>query len=914
MNLEPGVRIGKYELIRELGRGGMGQVFAARDTIVGRKVAIKFLIDANPQIAERFLAEVRLTGQFSHEHIVTLYEADTCGGMPYMVLEFLEGRSLRDVMGGADAGQGMAPSRVVELIVPIASALAVAHEAGLIHRDLKPENVFVTSTGQVKVLDFGIAKVVSERDLHRTGSPGPAVDEPIRHNLTHAGTLIGTLPYMSPEQIEARPEIGRPTDVWSLGVMTYEMLTGRLPIEAPSIEAQFAALISDEAMPRASAAVADVPDALDALLAEMLVKPSTQRPTAAEVTSRLEAMLPSRRGRALAEGESPYPGLVAFQEQDADRFFGRNHELARAVARVREHPIVGIIGPSGAGKSSLVRAGIGPALKASGERWEIMSLRPGRHPLAALAGALQRTTARSGDRSALPASEVDHLAVDELIDRVRAEPGLVGDRLRARARRNDGHVLLFVDQFEELYTLVADGDERRAFTAALSAVADDVGAPLRVVVSMRSDFLDRIAEDAQFTEELSRGFLLLQAPDAVSLREALTSPIELVGFRFESEGIVDDMIGALAGAPGALPLLQFAASKLWDSRDRARRLITAASYSAIGGISGALATHADDVIAGITSHRHKLTRAIFRRLVTPERTRAIVELVDLEQLGDPGEAGRIIELLVAARLLIVQTRGDGSGGTVELVHESLIERWPTLRRWLDEDQEDLAFLAQLAASARQWDVKRRDPGLLWRGEVIAEARRWNAQRPRNLPPRDRAFLDAGLALDRRGVRIRRALLTLGVIALAVVALGASVAAVWIRASKQQVERHRVEAEAAQRTAETARGQAVAEMTKAKDALAARDAADRARQVAEGEVTAANSTIERQNRDLKDSLAKVQQEKDKALAAQIAAENAAAEAKHQKTIADAANAKELARMRSELRAKDEVLSKLTTKLK
>src|SRR5690606_4963566 len=127
----------------------------------------------------------------------------------------------------------------------------------------------------------------------------------------------------------------------------------------------------------------------------------------------------------------------------------------------------------------------------------------------------------------------------------------------------------------------------------------------------------------------------------------------------------------------------------------------------------------------------KLTQRLFRRLVTPERTRAIVELADLYQLGpDQTEVSRTLDALVAARLLVVQTRGDAGGGSVEIVHESLIERWPTLRRWLDEDQEDVAFLAQLAAAAKQWEAKGHAAGLLWRGDAMEEARRWATQRPR----------------------------------------------------------------------------------------------------------------------------------------------------------------------------------------
>jgi len=219
----------------------------------------------------------------------------------------------------------------------------------------------------------------------------------------------------------------------------------------------------------------------------------------------------------------------------------------------------------------IVRAGVGPALKASGENWDVITLRPGRDPIASLASIVERFTTRamSVSRSGSPVvPAADH---DALVDRLRSEPGYLGALLRTRASASRSSVLLFVDQFEELYTLVPDVAERRAFTAALSAIADDTAAPLRVVVSMRSDFLDRVGEDPRFMEELSRGLVFLSPPDRSGLREALVGPLELVGYRFENARMLDEMLDALEGTPGALPLLQFAAAKRGDTRDRARR-------------------------------------------------------------------------------------------------------------------------------------------------------------------------------------------------------------------------------------------------------------------------------------------------------------------------------------------------------
>src|SRR5438270_6782636 len=149
--LAAGARIRQYEIIRELGRGGMGVVYLARDTKLARRVAIKFLMAEERDLIDGFLREARATAACHHENIVVIHEVDEHQGVPYMVLEYLEGQSLR----GFIKGRQLAPSRVVELMVPVARALVRAHELNIVHRDLKPENIFVTSSGTIKVLDFG---------------------------------------------------------------------------------------------------------------------------------------------------------------------------------------------------------------------------------------------------------------------------------------------------------------------------------------------------------------------------------------------------------------------------------------------------------------------------------------------------------------------------------------------------------------------------------------------------------------------------------------------------------------------------------------------------------------------------------------------------------------------------------------
>ncbi len=896
--LVAGAEINQYELIREIGRGGMGMVWAARDTVLGRKVAIKFLVSATRLIAERFLTEARATAQCSHDNIVIIHAVDELDDTPYMVLEFLEGQPLREMMGAP-----LPASRVVEIALPIARALARAHELGIVHRDLKPENVFVTSAGQIKVFDFGIAKALGSTDRMAavTGADAANVGG---INLTSEGTMLGTLPYMPPEQM-GHGEVDERSDLWALGIMMYEMLAGRHPVEPLTITMLLAQAASELPVTPIRDVAPTVPESLALLVDRCLRKPKVERfASSLELVYALEALQPGRAGRALGEGESPYPGLTAFQESDANRFFGRSRDVGRMVARIRELPLTGVIGPSGAGKSSFVRAGIGPALKASGEQWDVVTLRPGRQPLAALASIVHRLT------TGAPVTE--HR---ELVERLRTEPGLVGTLLRNRARQSGAHILLFVDQFEELYTLVPSADERRAFTAALAAVADDTAAPLRVVVSMRSDFLDRTTEDPRFLEELTRGLVFLSTPDRDALREALVAPIELVNYRFESSAMVADMLDALDGTPAALPLLQFAAAKLWDARDRDRRLLTVASYNAIGGISGALAAHADDVVEQMNTAAQKLTQRVFRSLVTPERTRAIVELEELYRLApDRAEVTRVVEQLVAARLLVVQ---DTGGGSVEIVHESLIDRWPMLRRWLDEDQEDTAYLAQLALAAKQWQTMGESPGLLWRGEAMAEARHWIALRPRELPAREQAFLDEVFALARRGQRAKRVgvIVTIGL--LGAIAAGAIIAFLWVRGAESREQ------------AEAARANDALEKMQQKEQQ--RLAAERETSAAQAEKTKAQTEVVNKTAELGDTrealaaknvvLEKAIREtsaaRERAEHERIAAEQTAADLKKARDQLQAANAKQQAvnaKQQAEIAKLNEDKKKLSSTLK
>ncbi len=809
----PGVRINQYELIKMIGEGGMGSVYLARDLRLGRRVAIKFLqSNQNKELTDRFLVEARTTARCQHDNIVVIYEVGEHTQSPYIVLEFLTGKPLTAL---TENSARLPYQRAVEIICSVLRALQCAHEQGIVHRDLKPDNIFITEAGTIKVLDFGIAKVLQQggAPAEKTASaaairmPSPLeLATGTNTSLTRAGTIMGTLKYMSPEQWGIGIEIDHLTDVWAVGILLHRLICGRHPLHPLDGNQLVVTAMLELPMPSMQeAAPPDVPRELIQIVDRCLLKLKEQRyQSAAELLAALEPFAGSKQLTTGSQAtfkldESPYAGLSSFQENDADKFFGRNREIASMMTRIRDQPLLAVVGSSGVGKSSFVRAGVVPALKRSGEQWETLVIRPGRSPLESLAAVISPMVATAVNL----ADEMQEQK--KLVETLRREPGHLGHILRGRARRDSRRLLLFVDQFEELYTQTSDPAERAAFTACLSAVADDATSPLRVVLSIRSDFLDRVAEDQRFVSELTQGLFFLGPPSRDGLFDAIVQPAEMAGFRFENPQIVDDMLNHLESTPGALPLLQFAAMKLWDARDPKAKVLTQASYQAMGGVAGALASHADRVIENVGGTRQALVRAILLRLVTPERTRAIVPMAELRELSrEVGEVQALVDQLVDARLLVVQTLEGGKGSTVEIVHESLVNNWPALRRWLDENQDDAAFIEQLRQAARQWQGKGRDAGLLWRGDMADEAKKFR-KRQRDAEGRykvqltdvERGFLDAVVQLELSAVRKKRRNILLGFVVLSGIVVAAMVAAVFFQ--RQNSENQKLKAVAEEKT-------------------------------------------------------------------------------------------------------------------
>jgi hypothetical protein len=478
MSLAAGARVGPYEVLELLGAGGMGEVYRAFDPRLGREVAVKVLpeeVGSDPERLARFEREARAVAALNHPNILTVFDVglprpdDTASTAtaPYVVTELLEGETLRELVSRRSPTQ----RQVLSFALQVAHGLDAAHTKGIVHRDLKPENVFVTTDGRVKLLDFGLAKVVDRRAADSL--------EPTAASPTGAGQMVGTVGYMSPEQVRGLPVDAR-TDVFSLGVVLYELLGGKHPFRRETAVATLTAIL--EATPVDLVSLGrGVPPAVSGIVRRCLEKAREERyPSAHDVGVALEAVLAAPAGAALlqeVEERSPYPGLMSFTEKDAAVFFGREAEVKALWQRLESRRLLAVIGPSGAGKSSFLRAGVLPARP---EGWATACATPGANPALALARAL--TPGMAGDAEAIG----EMLAgVGEVIQRGES------DRFVATVKRWRGQhaeALLVVDQFEEMFTLNAKETQER-FATLLGALPSE--ADVHVLLSLRDDFLMR---------------------------------------------------------------------------------------------------------------------------------------------------------------------------------------------------------------------------------------------------------------------------------------------------------------------------------------------------------------------------------------------------------------------------------------
>jgi WD40 repeat protein len=739
-----------YRIEELIGQGGMGVVYRAYDLRLRRTVALKLIapeLALDERFRERFARETELAMALEHPNVVPIHDAGDADGRLYLAMRLVEGTDLKALLV-----RPLEPAGALAICGQVANALDAAHAKGLVHRDVKPSNVLLDANEHVYLADFGLTRRLEDQGLQ-----------------AGEGRSVGTPAYLAPEQIEGKPVDGR-ADVYALGCMLFECLTGSVPFRRSSRLATAWAHLEEEP-PRPSAERPELPTALDAVIARALAKEPEERYEScrelvqaafavtfdeasrrlAEVASRaaagrrdlseVEAELqgkvidlqlvrdqaqvvagPSTPTRVAAEGICPFKGLASFEPVDAEYFFGRERLVAELVARLVGAGFLGIVGPSGSGKSSVLRAGLLPALAGGvlpgSGGWRRVLLRPGEHPLEEL-----RRVFLSGAR--------DPLA--EALDALPAE----------------GRLLIAIDQLEELHTACRSEDERTAFCDTLARAAADPERRAIVVVALRADFYGRFAAFPALSGLLGANQVLVGPMQASELRRAVELPARRVGLRVEPD-LADALVDDVEGEPGALPLLSTALLELWQKRED--DTLTLASHNESGGVHGAVARLAEGTYARIPDERKAIVRALMLRLVgegerdAPVRRRAPLAELDLERSEDATE---VLATLVDRRLVTV------SEGAVEVAHEALLREWPRLRGWIEEDAEGRRLRRHITQAASEWDADGRDQGELYRGARLAAALDWSTDHAFELNELEREFVTESREASQQEVKQAR---------------------------------------------------------------------------------------------------------------------------------------------------------------
>lgn len=778
-----GQQVKGYVINELIGKGGFAAVYRARQPSVEREVAVKVILPKyanNPDFVRRFETEAQLIARLEHLHIVPLYDFWREPDNAYLVMRWLRGGTLYDSL---HAGMAWSLEAIARLLEQVAAALMVAHRNGVIHQDLTPANILFDDDGNAYLADFGIAKDLVEEEK----GDGERL-------------VFGSPAYMAPEQITRDP-LSPQTDIYSLGIILFQMLTGQIPFDAPTHTTVIRQQVQAP-LPPLQSVRSDLPVDLNMIVMRAAAKqPQLRYPDALHMVQDFRNTVQRLSGKEIAPAEmrgevtpvgtlvfddtmpqtldvgpidlvtlmmepvNPYKGLRAFDEADAKHFFGRAAVVEQVCQRIAEMSpearLLAVIGPSGSGKSSVVRAGVLPALRGGAvpgsEHWFVAKMMPGAFPLAELEMALQAVSFDTAD--AVPA-----LLHDENKGLAAAVAAMLPD--------DESELVLVIDQFEEVYTQVSWEQERDTFLNVLARAATEPNSRLRIIITLRADFYDRPLLHPAFGALVRQNTEVILPLSPTELRAAIVYPAERAGLEVHG-AVVDAVVTDVQAQVGALPLLQYALTELYQRREGVA--LTLKGYRESGGVLGALARRAEEVYSGLTNDWQKAVKQLFLRLVSfgdqAADTRRRVTLAELFAIEGVERAAMqvVLDEFGRYRLLTFDHDPQTREPTVEVAHEALLSEWTRLHTWLNESRHMLRIQQQLTDATAAWLAADEDASFLVRGARLTQFEELVESKAVALTTQEQLFVTRCVQQRQRNLRLRQAFFA----ALIVIALFAS---------------------------------------------------------------------------------------------------------------------------------------------
>jgi len=767
---------GRYRLDRQIGLGAYGEVWRATrleiDVEIPPPVAVKLLYDE--QLADQsWLEEARtMTRVSENQWVVTIRDFGVCKEprvAAYLVMDLLEGETLAQRLVRGKVWW----RRALSIAAKIAAALNASHGAGIVHCDLKPQNTFLTSDGDVRILDFGVARfsealrAPSSRGTGGSGAfelEGETEETSVEEMLNimqpgfglfrHGGPnrkIAGTPGYIAPE-VWVGHEPSPAADVYGLGVLLYRMIAGRLPYDVPlepvddahatprasNKEALYLATVRGEVLP-----ITDVPRGVAELIEVMMEVDPDRRPSTNDACHS-DSKLSEAIDRALRwpDGvpDRPFPGQRPYELGESALMAGRDREVEAIIRRLEDSTTIALVGPSGCGKSSLAISGVAAGLDERMFRgldgWLSVAVRP-----------------LGGVEAVWKALHV--------LSRDDYKLGLV----------------IVVDQADDLLTSM-DEPRRIEFLDGIRAALES-DKPVRVITTAREEIFGRLGALTNVSVLLEQVYFVRPVePNAAS--EMILRPTDALGYKVAGGPTVTRAIQKeIRGNPWSLPLVQIALARWWDERDPAARTLRDLGWEAMGGVGGAVVKTAEEFYSACPASDQSIVQQLLLELTSPDGAiRRVTEerLVDLVHSTDPhpeqDRVRAVLGALVKTQLLREERHARGPTNLV-MAHSALLKHWPRLSDWQQEVREFRTLEQEIERDATAYfDLPSESPRrqeLLWRGSRLRQARAFET----HLHPDEkiRRFTARSLAASRKatlrsvvGLMVLGILVTIGVLA------------------------------------------------------------------------------------------------------------------------------------------------------